>query len=76
MAFYKQKKKDQMIQTVFSNQAEKRFIPQKKYYALIKIGEHLFYEEYEGKFRSEAKEYFEEFSRLNQGKVDTFSVLK
>jgi hypothetical protein len=77
MAFYKQKKKqDEFKQTVFSNQAEKRFVQQKKFYALIKINDGLFFEEYPCKFRSEANEYFNEVARLNGGKVDTFSVLK
>lgn len=77
MAFYrKQKKQDAFVQTVFSNEVEKRFNPYKKFYALIKIGENLFYEEYEGKFRSEAKTILEEEALMNGGKVDTFGVLK
>jgi hypothetical protein len=55
MTFYKKKKQDQMVQTVFANEVEKKFNKWKKYYGIIKIGNQSFVEVYEGKFRSEAK---------------------
>lgn len=80
MSFYKSKRtnngNNDFVQTIFANEVEKKTNPIKKYYGLIKVGEKLYIDEYEGKFRSEALAVFNETARLMGGTLDTFSVKK
>lgn len=70
------RKNDAMVQTVFSKVAEKRFVQERDFYAVVLVdGKELLYK-YNGKFRSEATAHFEEEARLDGGKVLMVGTLK
>lgn len=76
MRKYINKQQDQMIRTVFDNTHEAQFNPWKNYYAIIETdGTDKVYN-YTGKFRSEAKVYFEEQARIDHGKFKLMGVYK
>lgn len=65
-------------QTVFNNLHEAPFNSNKltKFYGIIEVGGKLIPYNYDGKYRTEARIYFEEIARMIGGKLDTFSVYK
>jgi hypothetical protein len=71
-----QKKGNDFKQTVFSNTAEKVFVQVKKFYAVILVdGVEKLYR-YDCKFRVEAIAMFDEYARLDHGKVLMIGTLK
>jgi len=70
------KKNDAMTQTVFSNTAEVKFNPVKKYYGIVLVdGKEKLYL-HEGKFRSEAVAVLDEEARLDGGKLLSVGVIR
>lgn len=70
MAYYAKKKKESMIRTVFNNLHEGTTNPIKTYYTFYELNGKQVYDEYQGKFRSEAIAFFESEANSFGGKFN------